>query len=185
MGILIVSLFIAIGVQAYYLRKKNKQLKRYEGISSLEAETQRIQDEADSLKKSNEAQESALITLETKIATLKTELNLLEGIDSLGKENDRLRKDGRAIRDVIASLKKELGELEDEHEMQGFGLYRPKYDLGPSQNYKDKLAQIRKQQKELIKNNTAVIGIESGPSMEAKRKAKNDEATYTAYASCL
>lgn len=54
--------------------------------------------------------------------------------------------------------KSQIIELDDEFQMQDFGLYKPQYNFATSALYKDRLNKIRNQQKELIKNDKAVTG---------------------------
>ena len=56
----------------------------------------------------------------------------------------------------ISNKRKELVDVEDEIELQQFALYKPKYDFTTSLQYKDELDKIRQQQKNMIKNKSAV-----------------------------
>ena len=56
----------------------------------------------------------------------------------------------------ISNKRKELVDVEDEIELQQFALYKPKYDFATSLQYKDELDKIRQQQKNMIKNKSAV-----------------------------
>ncbi len=76
---------------------------------------------------------------------------------SLTNDNEKLKKEGRVIRDVVTDLKSQLAGLEDEQGMQEFGLYKPKYDFGTSAGYKAKVDEIRQHQKKLIKDKKAII----------------------------
>ncbi len=57
---------------------------------------------------------------------------------------------------TIEDLKAEVGDLEVSKEMSGYGLYSPHYEFATSSGYKEKLAEIRDQQKQLIKSRSAV-----------------------------
>lgn len=57
---------------------------------------------------------------------------------------------------TIENLGKEIVELDDEILYQSFALYTPLYDFASSDQYKERFDEIRKQQKEMIKNKTAV-----------------------------
>ena len=54
-------------------------------------------------------------------------------------------------------LRKELRHLEDDHTLQSYGLYEPKYDFADSMHYKNRLAMIRKKQKQMIRDKTAAV----------------------------
>ena len=51
--------------------------------------------------------------------------------------------------------------LDDELSLQDFGMYKPVYDFANSEQYKDRLAIIKQQQKDSISNDTAVTYPES------------------------
>ncbi len=120
---LLVIAIIIILVLAFFLFKKRQQLKRYQGISDVEAEQSRIQKEN----------------------------------QTLVNDNEKIKQEGRTIRDAVNDLKKQLADLEDEQEMQDFGLYKPKYDFGTSAGYKAKVDELRQEQKKLIKDKKAII----------------------------
>ena len=48
--------------------------------------------------------------------------------------------------------------MDDEILVQEFGLYKPQYDFASALDYKEALAEIRSEQKTLIKNKQAVTG---------------------------
>lgn len=58
----------------------------------------------------------------------------------------------------IAEKQKLIITFDDAILVQEFGLYTPRYDFASAEQYKDKLTQIRNQQKECIKNDTALSG---------------------------
>jgi len=92
------------------------------------------------------------------IADIEAEQNRIQKENkSLSEDNEELRIDGRTIREAVANLKSQLVGLEDEQEMQDFGLYKPKYDFGTSTGYKAKLGEVRQKQKKLIKDKKAII----------------------------
>ena len=59
---------------------------------------------------------------------------------------------------TIQMKQKEVVKLDEEIGLQDFGLYRPRFDFATSDGYKERLAQIRTQQKDMIKQGQAVIG---------------------------
>jgi hypothetical protein len=61
---------------------------------------------------------------------------------------------------------------DDELEMQEVGLYRQKYDFINAVLYKEKLDEIRKKQKELIKNKTAAVCGTEWTVENSKQKGK-------------
>lgn len=62
------------------------------------------------------------------------------------------------LNNAINYKQSELVIIDEEIELQSFGLYQPKYDFASSEIYKQKLTEIRNQQKDLIKSGQAVTG---------------------------
>ena len=130
---LVVVLTVAMGVigwLATVLLKKRKELNRFQGIIDLEAEQARIKAETAKHNRENE------------------KLKAKEG---------ELRAEERSIGKSITRLKNELGGLEGELDIQSYGLYEPKYDFGTSKRYKSEIDTIRKHQKQMIRDKTAIL----------------------------
>ena len=62
--------------------------------------------------------------------------------------------------------------VDDELEMQEVGLYEPKYDFLTAVLFKEKLDEIRKKQKELIKNKMAAVCENEWTIDNSKQKGK-------------
>ena len=58
----------------------------------------------------------------------------------------------------LDSLRAQLVETDEAVALQSFGVYKPRYDLMRADEYRARLLEIRAQQKEMIKNKTAVTG---------------------------
>ncbi|WP_304125095.1 DUF4041 domain-containing protein [Methanosphaera cuniculi] len=63
----------------------------------------------------------------------------------------------KTISKKIKEYKDELITLEDELNWQNHGLYEPKYDFMESESYKERLKEVREEQKEMIKDKDAAI----------------------------
>ena len=101
--------------------------------------------------------EQTSFDLENNITNKKSELsNLKEQINLSNSELAKLSKIINQSKNSIQSLKEQTNQLEDDLEMQSFGIYQPQYDFATSIGYKDKLTNIRSQQKNMIKNKQAV-----------------------------
>ena len=137
--------------------KKDNQYKNE--IESLRSEIERL---------------NSLMTPEMQNA-----LNLKKEVTELQAESDKLEQEIRhkqqiinektqqenqciqRIKDLdyhISQRQKEIFKLDEEIGMQDFGIYRPRYDFASSDLYKNRLDKIRQQQKEMVKNGTAVTG---------------------------
>ena len=68
-----------------------------------------------------------------------------------------LDKEIEAEKQKYNLLHKDVVELEETKLLQDFGLYKPMYKFANLISYKDSLADIRKQQKDMIKSHTAAI----------------------------
>lgn len=71
--------------------------------------------------------------------------NLKQLIDEISKQKE-----------TVEDLKAEIGDLESEVDISNYGLYEPHYNFEYSWQYKDKLNDIRREQKESIKDKTAL-----------------------------
>lgn len=90
----------------------------------------------------------------------------------LSKEVESLHKEIYKLNSEKNTKVQELIILDEEILMQDFGLYQPKYDFITSEQYKNKLEEIRNKQKEMIKNKTAVTYSENWTVDGSKSKGK-------------
>lgn len=134
-----------------------------------------------------EASVSSLDSALLKAECSKLKADLLgknQEIERLNQTIERLSKDispdlktSEQLKEQISSLKKELIELNDEVLYQSVNLFEPKYDFATSEEYKDRLEQIRNRQKEMIKDKTAVSYFKDwtvNGSLSEGRKMTND-----------
>lgn len=84
----------------------------------------------------------------------KTESKVFEVQKQLSVYTDKLNEQYKQIE----NNKQEIYNLENTIEMQSFGIYVPTYKFANSDQYKDRLKEIRDQQKQLIKSNSACSG---------------------------
>lgn len=77
-------------------------------------------------------------------------------INEIMSNRQALEQEISSLNDEIKAKKASIILLDDEILYQDFGLYTPVYNLMNSEKYKDKLAVVREQQKNMVKNNTAV-----------------------------
>lgn len=66
-------------------------------------------------------------------------------------------QEANSLVERIELLRRELASVEDELEIQSFGLYEPRYGLENAAAYKARIAEVRKEQKTLIKNDRAAV----------------------------
>lgn len=106
-------------------------------------ENENLKKELDYLKSNLSPEQLKMLDLEKEISKLNDTKNYLD------KEIIRLNKS-------IDEKKKSIIQLDDDILFQDFSLYKPIYDFATSEKYKNKLNEIRNNQKESIKNKTAV-----------------------------
>ena len=135
-----ISVSVAIGLLIfviYLMRlviKQKRNLNRFQGVIDVETEQAKVKT---ALEKEQEIVRQRTIELRSEA----------ESIEKRKTETER----------TLTSLKEQLTPLEDEAEIQSYGIYQPKYDLGFSTELKDRLDQIRKKQKAMIREKTAII----------------------------
>ena len=114
-------------------------------------------------------------------------MDLLEAIQKLDELNKKIVKStlekerlDKVITEITYELNEQKARLEtvnDELDIESFGLYKPKYDFANSSQYKFKLEETRKKQKEMIKTKKAVHYSENWTvdgSASKGRKMTND-----------
>jgi hypothetical protein len=94
----------------------------------------------------------------------KTKHDLNDEVNNLTSKRDeaeielvKLNASVSAAKSKRESLQQEIVVLTDDISMQDYGLYRPQYSFASALEYKDKLADIRKEQKAMIKAGKAGI----------------------------
>lgn len=98
-------------------------------------------------------------TLQNKVRELESEIQEHEkSIDKLNQTIQQKENNIQSLDTTIAKKKAEIINMDEEILVQEFGLYKPTYDFANSLDYKEKLADIRAQQKKLIKDKSAVTG---------------------------
>lgn len=129
-------------------------------------ENKKLKQEIEDLKK--------ILTPEQK--EVKDILNYLKELqekrDILNRDIENLKIELTDLENKKNARKQELIMLDEEILMQEFGLYQPKYDFATSDQYKEKLNQIRNKQKDMIKNKTAVTYSQNWTVDGSKAKGK-------------
>ncbi len=72
-------------------------------------------------------------------------------------EKDKLQDEILELEKIKKSLQTDIIELDDKILFQDFGIYQPQYNFATIDDYKDKLEEIRQQQKDMIKNKSAAV----------------------------
>ena len=72
------------------------------------------------------------------------------------RDMEKMKADYKVKKDIYSSLIAEVNKLSDDLEMMDYGLYEPIFDFDTSDEFKQKIQSIRKEQKDLIRNKKAV-----------------------------
>ena len=100
------------------------------------------------------------------------EKNAQNKIDNLEKEIENKSEELENIKNQIESQQKLLFDISDEVSMQDFGLYKPKYDCMNSEEYANKIKEVRAMQKDSVKNKTALSFFDGWTLDGSKTKGK-------------
>lgn len=109
---------------------------------------------------------------------LQNDINNLNAV--IGQKNNEINNLNNKIiglNNTINNKQSQIICMDEQIELQSFGLYTPKYDFASSELYKNRLAQIRNTQKVLIKNGQAVTGntnwTVNGSKSQGKKMVKD------------
>ncbi len=119
--------------------------KEKEEIARLNAEMQ-------NMREAMPSESHTLNDINREIAASREELEQVEKTLKLRQQelNDAVKE--------LQQAKEQIVETNEEVLMQSFGLYTPRYSFMNSDEYKARLLEIRAEQKDMIKNKTAVTG---------------------------
>lgn len=115
-------------------------------------EIERLNSEIEKLKAAMPSESRTLDDINREISSSRDELSRVE-------ENLHSRQE--ELNDTMEELRKTKGQLIETNEevlMQSFGLYTPHYTFMNADEYKARLLEIRAEQKDMVKNKTAVSG---------------------------
>lgn len=114
-----------------------------------------------------------VIALEEELARVNGEVEKATAqYNKLNDECDAIQREIDAKNAELEGVKDELVETRDEVLLQSFGLYTPHYPFMHSEEYKTKLLGIRAEQKDMIRDGSAVTGIASWSVNGDVRKGK-------------
>lgn len=82
-------------------------------------------------------------------------------LDYLNQKIKEARDELQSLQSQVKEAKKQIIETDEAALLQSFGIYTPHYSYTTSDEYKDKLKEIRDKQKALVKSGKAVAGNEN------------------------
>lgn len=122
-------------------------------ISELQSQVSEQYNEIEKLK-------SAFTPEQTNVLNLRKESETLNDyINQLTDEIEQKKKVLESLQSDISSRKNKIIELDDQILLQEFALYEPKYDFQSADEYKARLQDVRKNQKEMIRAGSATTGF--------------------------
>lgn len=124
------------------------------GISDI-FNASKLKEENEKLKKMITPEMQNVINLQQRLKELQNQESAIN--QNIVNKNNEINQ----LNQQIVSLKNQIVIMDDEILFQNLALYKPKYDLCNSEEYKERLQNIRDQQKQLIKSNSAVSGDKS------------------------
>lgn len=133
--------------------------KKEEKLQKLNSKQENIQQEIDKLeqeqKEKRKENELEVSKIQDKIDQLTANLEIGKNIKDLQPTLTNLEESIKAKREEISKLKEQVASYDDQINMESYGLYTPHYSFENSLAYEEKLKEIRRHQKSLIKDNEA------------------------------
>lgn len=147
--------------------------------TKFKREAESLREVLESLKNSKlSIEQMKALELEEYILSKNKQIESIEEhINRLKQNEGSLNKKINKKHDEINRLKQNLLDIDEQISMESYGLYTPKYDFATSIGYKAELDSIRTQQKQMIKDKTAVnffSNWEVDGSKSKGRKMNND-----------
>jgi hypothetical protein len=162
------------------------RIQDYLNGPKFKLEIGRLQDEIKRLEKQKQIASDEKIKLELLLRE-NGSLDLLQIRNKIAEAENELKNRDISIKeheDTISKLQRTIAEkksqilvLEESHLLESFALYNPKFKFTSSEEYKNKLEQIRDAQKQLIKSDQAATGSQTwtvnNSQVEGKKLVKD------------
>mgnify|MGYP004469078853 CR=1 FL=1 len=81
--------------------------------------------------------------------------NIQNEIEEFSKEASDYDTQIKTLTTTLSNLKQQIIDVEDQIKMESYGLYKPRYTFSNSLSYKEKLGEVRQDQKSMIRNDSA------------------------------
>lgn len=132
-------------VRRLLAQERDALTARFRDVVDVEAEKQRV-----------------LGALETERTRLQSDMNRARAeqeraLQSLREQHQRGSTEMVNLQSNIARLSAEFRALDEEANIQSFGFYKPRYDFASSDRYQTRLEEIRRQQKQMLKDKSAAV----------------------------
>jgi hypothetical protein len=84
-------------------------------------------------------------------------IDIDQAVDNLNDDYEKLKEKYNSSREIYKKLKEQKSILEDDMDMIEFGVYESHFEFDTSEHYKEEIKNVRQQQKESIKEKSAII----------------------------
>ncbi len=136
---------------------KGKQYKSE--VEKLQAEVNRLNSLLTPQMRDVSNMQMVIGNLQNQIAGLNNEIaQRKQYIAGQNQQVNNLNYQIATLNNTINAKNAEIFKLDEEIQMQDFGIYRPRFAFATSSAYKEKLSNLREQQKFMIKQGQAVTG---------------------------
>lgn len=143
-------------------------------VNEYKKEVEGLREDLSKIKnKQLSMEQMTVLELNEEILKQQKRLQSLENeIEKKTSEYKDIEKTFIKKQEEINTLKTKFLVLEDDLLMESYGLYVPKYDFATSMGYKEKLKNIRTDQKQMIKNKSAVSYYDNWTVNGSKAKGR-------------
>ncbi|NQZ08803.1 MAG: DUF4041 domain-containing protein [Algicola sp.] len=135
--IVLLLICLIIGLWAYYLFQKNKQLR-----NEVEIHKNQLSDYRSRFADVIDADEEYS--------------NVMQQTSDAQKEIEALRASYKEKRVIFDKLVEEAAIYDEQIELAGLGFYKPHYDFDTAEQFKEQIAGVKSEQKALISDKTAI-----------------------------
>jgi DNA repair exonuclease SbcCD ATPase subunit len=157
--VIIVSILL-IAILIYFINKSTKKNQFLTNkVSGLEKQYGGIINLDEEIENKKEAFEQTEVELQNQIADLRNSLTSLK---------EKYQK----ASDVYDDLSHQNNLLKDNLEIAEFGIYEPHFDYETSEIFKERIKDVRQEQKQLIKDGAAVLGGEGWTVNDSVQKGR-------------
>lgn len=173
MNIIMIGVIAIIAGCLFNINKlKNELSKTKEVNQRLKNDLERNSNELSKTKAVNQGLKNDLERY-SNIRNLEVEGSKLKEINQeLEKQVENEKKRALTILNKVKELQNEVGLLEEASALQEFAYYKPKYHFEDIEEYKNKLQEIKDNQKYMIKNKTAAECFTDWSVGDSKAKGK-------------
>ncbi len=149
------------------LSNKQDQLQNLDNkLKKMEQEkTKEINNKLSNIKEQLQQTQKQLTEKQEKLHEIENKYNITDELASRKQELNKLNKE-------ILEKRKQAEILDDTINMQEYGIYEPQYNFTKSEEYKEKLKEIRLKQKDMVKEKRAALCTQEWTIDGDKRKGQ-------------